>query len=230
MSTQPAEEQMAELLGQVRDMVSEYGKTLSEIGARTRRALDEIQHRLDGLAQSMEKVCKELHAATLALVKAVEDMRHRWPKYIKAEAEAIAIAQARECSKATMDVVEKRLQVPVAAATQVKESVLASGAHVQKIAEMLQWKIAGYAGVTVAGLLAVLLPLSMWWGSHTMKGVVGELARTQAAGYTQLQQLAKADLRECDVNGAQRLCLRIEPGLPTTTGKAGEVYAVVHGY
>lgn len=229
MSAQPFEDQMAELLGQIRDMVADYGKTLSENGARMRRSADETQNTLDGLVKPMEKVCKELHAAGLALTKAVEDMRHRWPQYIKAEAEQIAIARAREVAKAVMDEVGKSMQVQVAAAGQVRETVLDAGAHVQKVADRLQWKIVANAGAAVVGLIAVLLPLSLWWGSRTMAAVSEQLLRSQVAGYARLQELDKADLRGCDVNGKQRLCLRIEPGLSTIAGKAGEVYAVVHG-
>jgi hypothetical protein len=49
-------------------------------------------------------------------------------------------------------------------------------------------------------------------------------------GYERLRELSKAEFRQCEVNGSQRLCVRIEPGVPTTVGKAGAVYAVVQGY
>jgi len=50
-------------------------------------------------------------------------------------------------------------------------------------------------------------------------------------GYVEARIEAQKEVarQNCDVNGKRRLCLRIDPGLPTTVGNAGEVYAVVHG-
>lgn len=80
------------------------------------------------------------------------------------------------------------------------------------------------------GAIALLFPLSMWWGGRSMAATAGELSRAQAGGYERLRELSKAEFRQCEVNGSQRRCVRIEPGAPTTEGKAGAVYAVVQGY
>jgi hypothetical protein len=39
-----------------------------------------------------------------------------------------------------------------------------------------------------------------------------------------------AEFRDCEVNGAKRLCVRVEQGLPVTTGQEGAVHAVVRGH
>jgi hypothetical protein len=100
----------------------------------------------------------------------------------------------------------------------------------ESISSPLQWKTLGHAGLLAAGALVVVLPLSLWWGSRSMAATAGELIRAQAGGYERLRELSKAEFRQCEVNGSQRLCVRIEPGVPITEGKTGAVYAVVQGY
>ncbi len=229
-SHEDREDRAAELLGQIRDSLSEFVRALNEEAARARRLADEAQHKHDVALQQLEKLGRETHTTNLDHAKLLGDIRHRWPKYIKAEAEEIALAQARACSQATVAVVENRLQMVEGGLDQLILRVQAVVNRADTVSSSLQWKTLGYAGLIAAGALMVVLPLSLWWGSRSMAATAGELFRAQAGGYERLRELSKAEFRQCEANGSQRLCVRIEPGVPTTKGKAGAVYAVVQGY
>lgn len=229
-SHEDREDRAAELLGQIRDSLNEFVRALNEEAARARRIADEAHHKHDVALQQLEKLGRETHTTNLDHAKLLADIRHRWPKYIKAEAEEIALAQARACSKATVATVETRLHVVEGGLDQLMGRVQAVVNRAESISSSLQWKTLGHAGLIALGAIALLFPLSMWWGSRSMAATAGQLVRVQAAGYQRLRELSKAEFRQCEVNGSQRLCVRIEPGVPTTEGKVGAVYAVVHGY
>jgi hypothetical protein len=229
-SHEDREDRAAELLGQIRDSLNEFVRALNEEAARARRIADEAQHKHDVALQQLEKLGKETHTTNLDHAKLLADIRHRWPRYIKVEAEEIALAQARACSEATVAAVENRLHTVEGGLNQLMGRVQAVVNRAESISSSLQWKTLGHAGLLAAGALMVLLPLSLWWGSRSMAATAEELIRAQAGGYERLRELSKAEFRQCEVGGSQRLCVRIEPGVPTTKGKAGAVYAVVQGY
>jgi hypothetical protein len=228
-SHEDREDRAAELLGQIRDSLSEFVRALNEEAARARRIADEAQHKHDVALQQLEKLGRETHTTNLDHGKLLSDIRHRWPKYIKAEAEEIALAQARACSEATVVVIEDRLRTLGGGLEQLMGRIQAVAERAQSVSDSLQWKTFGHAGLIAIGALAVLLPLSMWWGSRSIADTAGKLSRSQSAGYARLRELSKAQFRDCEVGGSRRLCVRIESGLPTTLGSTGEVYAVVHG-
>lgn len=203
---------------------------MNEDAARARRVSDEAQQRHDGVLQQLEKLSRETHTTNLTHAKLVEDIRQRWAKYIKVGAEEIAVAQARATSEATLAVIERRLQGVTGGLDQLMGRVAAVAGRAEAVSESLQWKTLGQAGLIAASLLAVLMPLSVWWGGRSMASAAEDLARAQSAGYARLQELSKAEFRGCEVAGVRRLCVRIEPGSGAPMGPAGAAYAVVHGY
>jgi len=229
-SQEDREDRAADLLGQIRDSLNEFVRALNEEAARARRLADEAQHKHDRALQQLEKLGKETHTTNLTHAKLLEDIRHRWPRYIRAEAEEVALAQARACSQATVAVIEDRLRAAEGGLDQVMGRIQAVVNRADAVSNSLQWKTLGHAALIAAGALLVVLPLSLWLGSRSVAARVAQLAGMQAAGLTQLQELSRAEFRPCKMNGTERLCVRIEPGVPTTEGKTGASYAVVQGH
>lgn len=229
-SLEDREDRAAELLGQIRDSLNEFVRALNEEAARARRLADETRHKHDSALQQLEKLVRETHTVNLTHAKLLEDIRHRWPKYIRTEAEEIALAQARACSEATVAVIEDRLRTVKGGLEQVRGRVQEVVNRAESVNSSLEWKTLGHAALIAAGVLLFVLPLAIGLGSRSIEATAGKLVRSQAAGYVRLRELSKAEFRQCEVNGSQRLCVRIEADVPTTKGKAGTVYAVVHGY
>jgi hypothetical protein len=99
--------------------------------------------------------------------------------------------------------------------------------RVREVNQSLRWKTLGGAALIAVGATLVLFPLSVWWASGVITAAAEREARAEIAGARRLRELSAVDLRDCEVNGAKRLCVRVEQGLPVAAGQEGAAYAVV---
>jgi len=220
MDIERLEERAVELLGQIQASVGESVRAMNELGALRRREADEAHRQHDDALKKLDLIgqrAEQLVTKNDALVGAI---REGWGERIGAVAIEVAAEQARQCSAATVGVIEERAQALIG---RLREEVV----RVEEVNRALRWKTLGHAGLIAVGATAVLLPLSVWWARGSLTDAAERQARAEMAGAQRLRELASAEFRECEVSGAKRLCVRIDQGVPAVAGKDGAAFAVV---
>jgi FtsZ-binding cell division protein ZapB len=223
MGVESLEERAAELLGQIQASVSESVRAMNEAGALRRREVDEVHRQHDEAQKKLDAVRKSAEELLKRNEHLISEIKEGWRGRIAAVAVEAAAEQARQHGAAVVGAVE----------TRARDLIRQLDLEIRRVADLnqsLRWKTLGYAFLIAVATLGVLVPLTVSIGGKKMAVEAERLARSQASGMAQLLMLQNAELRRCEVNGAARLCIRIDPVAISPDDKSGASFAVVHGY
>jgi len=229
MDIERLEERAVELLGQIQASVGESVRAMNELGALRRREADEAHRQHDAALKKLDVIGQSAEQLITKNDQLVAEIREGWVARIGATAVEAAAEQARQCSSTVVGAIEDRAQQLIrgfeALIWRVEEEVV----RVREVNQSLRWKTLGGAALIAVGATLVLFPLSVWWARGLITVAAEREARAEVAGARRLRELSAVDFRDCEVNGAKRLCVRVEQGLPVAEGQEGAAYAVVRG-
>lgn len=220
-----------DVLQAIQGALADHSKLLNEKSARHRDEFLESQRKHDVVLVNLQTIAKRAEQLVQAHDNLGKEIREGWSKHIVHAASESGIAQAKELGSQVITSIEHRSATVVAGATRAIADIDSAALEFRKMSGQVGWKTAAVVGGWVFGAGLTLAAFVWWKALDEIEERVGLYSRVAVAAAAVKNDVSKAQLAECQVEGRPRLCIRIVDGAgnhmaPDLVG----AYAIVYGY